>query len=159
MKFTDKSLKALKAKSERYEVWEDGKTGFGMRISPSGIKTFVWMYRYEGAPKRLTLGNYPKMSLYEANKVLADAKEKLAHGINPGDEAVEQRKRHRNSMLIEILVSEYLERHAKPNKRSASEDERILKKDILPRWGKMKAKDINKMKYCNEREVLSDTKK
>jgi integrase len=144
MKFTDKSLKALKAKSERYEVWEDGKTGFGMRISPSGIKTFVWMYRYEGAPKRLTLGNYPKMSLYEANKVLADAKEKLAHGINPGDEAVEQRKRHRNSMLIEILVSEYLERHAKPNKRSASEDERILKKDILPRWGKMKAKDIQK---------------
>lgn len=144
MKFTDKSLKALKAKSERYEIWEDGKTGFGMRVSPSGTKTFVWMYRYEGAPKRLTLGNYPKMTLYEANRVLAEAKEKLSHGFDPGNEAVEQRKKHRSSMLIETLVDEYLERHAKPNKRSASEDERILKKDILPRWGKMKAKSIGK---------------
>ena len=47
-------------------------------------------------------------------------------------------------MLVVNLVEEYLEKYAKPNKRSADEDERILKKDIVPRWGHQKAKDVTK---------------
>jgi len=144
MKFTDKSLKALKPKTERYEVWEDGKTGFGIRITPRGVKTFIWMYRYEGKAKRLTLGNYSTINLHEANKLLAVSKEKLYYGSDPGNQMVQERKAHRNAMLVSTLVDEYLERYAKPNKRSAYEDERILKKDILPAWGGIKAKSVTK---------------
>ena len=42
------------------------------------------------------------------------------------------------------MVEEYLEKYAKPKKRSAGEDERILRKDILPKWGRRKAKDIRR---------------
>ncbi|MBW1992682.1 MAG: tyrosine-type recombinase/integrase, partial [Deltaproteobacteria bacterium] len=42
------------------------------------------------------------------------------------------------------LAHEYLERWAKPRKRSWREDKRILEKDILPVWGTSKAKDITK---------------
>lgn len=42
------------------------------------------------------------------------------------------------------LIEEYLEKHAKPNKRSWEEDQRILYKDVLSSWGNRKAKDITR---------------
>lgn len=42
------------------------------------------------------------------------------------------------------LANIYIERHAKKQKRTWKEDERNLQKDVLPRWGNRKAKDIKK---------------
>ena len=41
-------------------------------------------------------------------------------------------------------MDEYLEKWARPRKRSAAEDERILRKDVLPAWGRRKARDIGR---------------
>ena len=62
-RFTDKFIAALRPKDERYERWEGG--GFGIRVSPRG-KAWVWVYRYEGRPRRMTLGSYPAMGLSDA---------------------------------------------------------------------------------------------
>jgi len=40
------------------------------------------------------------------------------------------------------MAREYLERHAKPKKRSWREDERILVANVLPRWRARRARDI-----------------
>ena len=45
---------------------------------------------------------------------------------------------------VKRLVAEYIEKYAKPRKRSWKEDERILNKDVVPRWGKRKAQDITR---------------
>jgi len=42
------------------------------------------------------------------------------------------------------LATEYLERHAKLKKRSWREDERILRVDLLPRWRKRSAAEIDR---------------
>ncbi|MBT6427308.1 MAG: DUF4102 domain-containing protein, partial [Rhodospirillaceae bacterium] len=52
---TDRSIDALKPKSERFEVWEDGRTGLGLRVTPRGVRTFVFMYRFAGKARRMTL--------------------------------------------------------------------------------------------------------
>jgi len=36
-------------------AWEDGRTGFGVRVAPSGKKSWVFMYRFAGKPRRMTL--------------------------------------------------------------------------------------------------------
>lgn len=144
MKFTDKSIRALRPKSTRYEVWDEGKRGFGIRVTPRGVKSFIWMYRFEGKSKRLTLGCYPKTKLSDANIAFAAARDKLLNGSDPGTETVQQHKADRHAITVSSLVNEYLERHSRPNKRSAHEDERILNKDVLPRWGNLKAKKISK---------------
>lgn len=46
MKFTDRQIKNLKPKSVRYEVWEGN--GLGVRITPKGNKTWVFLYRFAG---------------------------------------------------------------------------------------------------------------
>jgi hypothetical protein len=39
MKSTSKGITALKPKSERFEVWENGRAGFGLRVTPKGKKS------------------------------------------------------------------------------------------------------------------------
>ena len=115
MKFTDKGIQSLKPKPERYEIWEDGKKGFGIRVTPKGGKSFIWMYRFDGKSKRLTLGQYPETSLYDAGRLLAEARDKLNQDIDPGAEVVQQRQEHRQAPLIDDVIKEYIERHARPN--------------------------------------------
>ena len=74
MRFTDKSINALKSRGERYEVWEDGRTGFGLRVAPSGRKSWLYMFRFAGKARRMTLGVYPEIGLADAGIMLAEAK-------------------------------------------------------------------------------------
>jgi integrase len=144
MKFTDRSISALRPRSERYEVWEDGRTGFGVRVAPSGRKSWTFMFRYGGNARRMTLGTYPQMSLADAGVQLADAKRRLDRGQDPGKVIVEARKAERQAETVAELVNEYLEKYARPRKRSADEDERCLSKDVLPFWGGRKIKSITR---------------
>lgn len=109
----------------------------------------MWLYRYQGKARRVTLGTYPQTSLAEAHAKQAQAEKKLEAGIDPGAEQISLQEAQRLAPTVPALAYEYLERHAKPNKRSWREDDRILQKDILPHWKHKKAKDIKR------REVIS----
>jgi integrase len=56
----------------------------------------------------------------------------------PGQEAP------RRSDTVADLIEEYIEKHAKKFKRSWENDQRMLKHDVLPAWGNLKAADIKK---------------
>ncbi|MDH3476177.1 MAG: tyrosine-type recombinase/integrase [Rhodospirillales bacterium] len=142
MKFTDKAIAALKPKAERYEVWEGN--GFGCRISRRGVKSWIWLYRFQGKPRRMTFGSYPTMGLATARVRLAEVQETLTKGQDPGATLVVARQADRAAETVAELASDYLEKHARAHKRSAAEDERILAKDIVPAWGRRKAKEIRR---------------
>lgn len=142
MKFTDKKIQNLKPRAQRYEEWEGN--GFGVRVTPRGVKSFVYLYRFDGKPRRLTLGTYPSMTLADAHKAHAEAVKKREQGIDPGAATAADRREERKAPTIAGLVEEYLEKWAKVRKRSWREDERILKKDVLPEWGHRKAREITR---------------
>ena len=83
MKLTDAKVRSLKAKTNRYEVWETGRSGFGLRVSASSNKSWFYFYRFEGKNRRMTLGVYPEMTLKKAHSVHAKAREQLIKGIDP----------------------------------------------------------------------------
>jgi integrase len=153
VRLTDRSIEALRPKAARYEVWDKARKGFGLRVTPRGVKSFVWVYHFGGQPRRLTFGTYPRLSLAGAGVKLAEAKALLAKGIDPGSRAVAERDAERHAETVEELVTSYLDRYAKVRKRSAFEDERILRKDVLSRWSGRKSKDITRrdiVKLLNE---------
>ena len=45
---TDLLLRKLKSGEERVEVWDAKIPGFGVRISTSGTKSFILLYRFKG---------------------------------------------------------------------------------------------------------------
>jgi integrase len=144
MKFTDKGIAALKAKAERYEVWEDGRTGLGVRVSPKGRKSWVFMYRFGGKARRMGFDTYPAVGLANARVKHANAKALLEKGIDPGAQEIDRKRAERMAETVADLIEEYLVKWARPRKRSAAEDERQLRKDVLPIWGTRKAKDITR---------------
>jgi integrase len=144
MQFTDKLIKSLKPKNVPYDLREGSGQGFGIRVMPSTHKSWIFIYYFEGKKKRMTLGAYPAISLADARKLHRDAISCLASGKSP---AAEQQKARVEAIVagtVNELVDEYLEKWAKPRKRSWKEDERILKKDVVPAIGKLKAKNITK---------------
>jgi len=55
--FTDTYIKALKTRTARYEIYEGG--GFGIRVTPTGVKTWIYRYKMDGKTEKFTLGLRP----------------------------------------------------------------------------------------------------
>jgi integrase len=165
MRFTDKSIQALRKKAERYEMVEDGGTGLSVRVSRKGVKTFNYLYRFGGKPRRMALGIYrdralvtsggaashdarglPYITLADARIKLAEARKKRDAGIDPGAEAVQGHMAERMAETVDELIDNFLEKYVRLNKRpsSAHEDERMLNKDLRPAWGGRKASSITR---------------
>ena len=102
------------------------------------------MYRFEGRARRITFGHYPKMSVAAAHAAFGKALAELEKGNDIGANLVTLNIGNRLAPTVEGLASEYIEKWAKPRKRSWSEDERILKKDVIPFLDNQKAKQVTK---------------
>lgn len=142
MQFTERFIQSLKPKNVRYEVREKSGDGFSIRVSILGEKSWIFFYTFEGRKRRMTFGAHPEMSLADAKKKHRQAMSILENGKDPGQDKIQKEIEARGAATIESLITEYMEMHAKPNKRSWKEDERILNKDVKPIWGKRKAADI-----------------
>jgi hypothetical protein len=132
MKFTVRGIDALKPSANRYDMLESDGHGFGVRVAPSGRKSWIYLYHYGGRLRRMTLGVYPEMSLAEAHKAHATARAAVKRGEDPAAHQVHARLEALKAPTVAQLAHAYLERWAKPHKRSWREDARILAKDVLP---------------------------
>src|SRR5262245_30849845 len=123
------------------DYWDADTPGFGLRVSAGGRMSWVVMYRHGDVKRRLTLGNYPALSLAEGR---AKARRALHTVQSQGGDPAADKKANRAAETFREMVQEYLERYAKREKRSWRKDLQILEKDLLPRFGKRKAKDITR---------------
>lgn len=102
------------------------------------------MFWLHDRARRLTLGRYGSISLAEARVKYTEAKKAVEDGRDPAADKVEHNRAERDAETVAELVELYLAKWARPRKRSAHEDERILYKDVVPIWGKRRAKDIRR---------------
>lgn len=144
MKFTTRSVESLKPKQKRFEEYDDNLKGFGIRVNVSGHKSWITRYRHNGKLVKLTLGKYTEVSLADARDTHNKIRSQLNLGLNPQAEAQAKRVVHRQDPTVEQLVEDYIERYAKPRKRTWKIDEWTLNKDLVPKFGKMKARDIKR---------------
>lgn len=147
MKFSDRTIDKLKPGAKRRLMLEDNSHGhgsLGVRVSPNGRKTFVHVFRVRGKQRMVTLGTYPTMTLGAARAAMAATATQLEVGVDPVLEVVEERARRKLAPTVEALADEYIERWAKVRKRTWREDERVLRRDVVPVLGHMKAEDVKR---------------
>jgi integrase len=140
--FTDTMIKKLKPEESKYIKGEGN--GFTVRVMPSGVKTWLYLYGFDGKRRELHLGNYPFVTLETAREKFEEARKKVKNGIDPVAEKEQAEDERRKAPTIADLIDDYIKKHAKVKKRSWQEDERILNKDALKAWGKKKAANITK---------------
>lgn len=144
MRFTEKAIRAMKPTDKRQDCGEDGKPGFYIRVFPSGAKSWGYLYRKDGTQRRLTLGSYPSMTLAEAHAAYSEARLAVKRGGDPAAAQQEAKQQEKEADTVSQLAAEYIEKWAKPRKRSWKEDQRILEKDVLPSLGKKRAKEVTR---------------
>lgn len=147
MAFTDRQIQRMKPKEKRYEVMDAGRRGFGIRVTPAGVKTWFYLYKTnETAGKkrrRLNLGHYPEMTLSQARAAYEAVKQKKERGIDPAQEADNNRIMEDQADTIKSLADRYL-KSIEGKRKSYYQIKRAIDKDILPLWRNKKAKDISK---------------
>ena len=128
----------------KLQIYYDGGDipGFGVRVHPSGRKTFVLTYRPRGrpTPKRIVLGAYGVLTIDEARKL---ARQMLLD-VKTGADPLEERRKLRDGETVKDLARIYLERHAKPHKKTWPEDERRLRKYVLPALGAKRIEEVRR---------------
>ena len=80
VRFTDAYIKNLKPTASRYELYDANLAGFGIRVSPSGAKSWMAFSRNMERKTRVTLGRYPQMPLGQARQRAMNALMEMANG-------------------------------------------------------------------------------
>jgi integrase len=129
--FTDTYIKGMKPRASRYEEYEGG--GFGIRVTPNGIKS--WIYRYKIADKtdRITLGHYPAMSLASAKRRFLELSELRREGQNP-KELIQQDK-EKASNTVKKLVLAWYSGYIEKERKQPQQIKQLIDADILPLLG------------------------
>ena len=109
-KITKRTVDALKPSkvgvqgSEQF-LWDSELRGFGVRVSPAGLKSFIVQYRTpEGRHRRTVLGRYGMMTAEQARQAAWDILSAIAKGIDPAAPP----EPDRNAITVSGLCDWYL---------------------------------------------------
>jgi integrase len=130
MKLTAATLQKLKLPPGAADkiFFDEGLSGFGLRVRDGGKRTWIAQYRVGAKQRRVTLGTVENLDAQAARQRAKDVLSKVHLGGDPQSEKAERRAQA--SVTVDAMAERYLaERAAKRLKpRSFEEVERHLKK-------------------------------
>lgn len=83
MAISDTKLRSIYGKPYSGPAEITDSDGLGIRITPKGVISFQFRFRWEGKQHRLGLGRYPSLTIREARNMVADLRESVDRGIDP----------------------------------------------------------------------------
>lgn len=148
---TDALLRATKPSEKPSELWDSRVSGLCLRISRGGARTWTLRYRPRDSVsfKRLSLGRYPEIGLAVARARAQEKRVEVSGGADPQGER--RAKRRAPTLTFDGLADDYLERYAKPHKRSWANDALYLRAHVRPAWG---SRSANKISRADAAELL-----
>lgn len=142
-KLTKRFVEAIPIGDRDVIAWDSEIRGFGVRVWPSGKRTYFVKYRtQEGRQRKPTIGVHGVVTAEQARDV---ARQWLADASRGSDPANARRVVREMPTMAEF-ADRYLTEHARPHKKASSRanDERLLSKRILPALGRRKLNEISR---------------
>lgn len=144
-KLTKRTVDDLKPADRPFVVYDTELTGFGVRVAPSGSKTFLIEYRPGAGGRgvrsvRLSLGSYGVLTPEEARRL---AREKLA-AARAGEDPAAERRAAREALTLSQIAEMWLAEAVAPKlARGTAALYRIyVETHIAPVLGTRKAAEI-----------------
>lgn len=141
LNFNKKGLEAIVPPTQGDKEYADTSCkGLRLIVRASGSKTFYFRGTYNGTQKRYRIGTFPEFDLSEARKKADEMRVMIAKGLDP--EAPIKLKK--SMPTLDEFFHEYIEEHAKKQKKTWDYDARIYRLHLKDRMGKLKLTEIKR---------------
>ena len=139
-KLTKRAVDAAKPQDKDYFLWDDEVSGFGLRVLPSGKKSYLIQYRTGGRSRRVALGRHGTITADQARTRAKELLGTVAGGEDPAEEIGNRRRAPKVSEVCERFMTEHTKTRCKPS--TQSEYQRSIDLFIIPAIGTRKITDI-----------------
>jgi integrase len=114
LKLTKRSVDALMPGNKTYVAFDADLPGFGIRVMPTGSKSWVAEYRPHGggrgvAKKRVTIGKSGSLTADQARRAAADLLAKIRLGSDPATEKKELRSAFTVAEMIDAFKTDHVQ--------------------------------------------------
>jgi len=143
---------ALAASDRDVWVWDETLPGFGVRVTPNGLRTYFVQYRNaEGRSRRLAIGRHGALAPDQARKLAIEKLGAVAAGRDPLAEKQAMRAARAKTarpLTVDALADRWLEHQramvskGKLREPTRVEYERQLRAEIRPRLGRRRRADL-----------------
>lgn len=147
-KLTKKVIDGLEPRDKDFFEWDDELPGFGVRVWPTGKRTYVAQYRAGKQTRRFKIGSHGALTVEEARKQAKSVLGDVARGEDPQQDRATRRK----SLTVKDLCEAYFEaankglvfgKRGKPKKASTLYvDQGRAKRHIIPLLGSKLVQDL-----------------
>src|SRR6056297_520053 len=141
-KLTKRRVDSFEIRDKAYFEWDSEIKGFGVRIMPSGTKTYQVQYRKGGRTRRASIGRHGNITADQARNRAKEIMGELSKGENP----VEQIAQHRRAPTVAALCDRFLTDHVSHRCKPSTQAEygRALELFIKPALGSFKVVDVER---------------
>lgn len=147
VKLSKASVTDLAPRPTTYIAYDKELSGFGCRVTPAGVKSWIVEYRPPGggrraAKRRLTLGSTTTLN---SERARAAAKEVLARA-RLGDDVASQRAAQRKALTLTELVVRFMDEEIRPTRKASTAKlyDTYFNRHIRTALGSRIARDIAK---------------
>jgi integrase len=157
-KLTKRTIDACTPAATRYTVWDAELKGFGLRVAPTGVKSYIARYRMGGGRagtlRQITLGRHGVITPDEARALARKTLGAVAHGGDPALDRLEERAGLTLGAVVEAFLAEHADKKLKP--RTAAFYRWTIEKHVLPKLGARPLKGLKESDFARLHLVLAD---
>jgi len=128
----------LRPTAKPFLVWDSYQRGLALQIQPSGYRSFKLIYRFHNRPRWYHIGAADAIALADARKLAAELMLEVIRGKDPAAE----RRAERGAGTFAEMASRYVEEHAKKRNKSWRQGDYLVRRYLLPAWGRLSSKSI-----------------
>lgn len=145
---TERIIRDAKPGQAPHILWDRNVVGLGVKVFPSGVKSFVLSYRVGGRKKLSTLAKCGQLSLRAARERAGAELVQIREGQT---DPLERRRAAREAPSVADVVERYFREHVpgriergRMAERTAADYGQQARRYILPALGKLKIADMNR---------------
>ena len=159
LRITKRVVDGLTARPNEFTIRDGKMPGFGVRVRPSGAKSYVVVYRAgsgRGAPvRRYTIAGAGKITPEKARRRAQAILGSVAHGHDPANEKATERGTATVAELADHFMVEHVELKRKPG--TAAFYRHVLNKIVKPNLGTAKADKVTERQIAKLHAKLTET--
>ena len=145
--FSKRRLERLHApETGRRYVYDERTPHLALAITPADSRAFYWYKSVGGRPVRYRIGSFPETTVEQARREATRLNAEAVEGGNPQA----RRRAKRGEATLGEIFDEYLERHAKPHKRTWQADDETFQRHLKPladrRISTISREDVERLK-------------